>query len=207
MAYKFLKQSLAPGRYEPEGIYLTLPVEGRCIVVQSWGEYSDFYSSYTYNGVPLKGHNGIDIEVQPGVATLAIDHGRVTGIGHETPGWGRYIKLEHTWGESLYAHLGIIKVESGQLVKQSEKLGTVEPLLRQTISNKLPSFLHFGIRIKPYNRFDGWGGFVDPIPFLDAEQLFFATAHEGSEAPLHTTENRPFSPHPMLIENQIRRRP
>ena len=31
--------------------------------------------------------------------------------------------------------------------------------------------LHFAVRISPYNRFDGWGGFANPLLFLDPSDL------------------------------------
>lgn len=208
MTYKFLSQPLDQGRYEPEGIYLTLPLEGQCIVVQAWGEHSDFYGTYTYNNVPLKGHNGIDIQASANADVLAVDAGRIISIGIESPGWGRYIKLEHTWGESLYAHLGQISVASGQLINRSSKIGTVEPLLKTTVSRNMLSFLHFGIRIKPYNRFDGWGGFVDPTPYLPPNQLSFQLGEDSSNLEVAPISKLPsFSPHVMVIEGNQTRRP
>lgn len=207
MSFKFLKQPLAKGLYEPEGIYLAPPLEGSCLIIQTWGDNHEFYRAYTYNHVPLKGHNGIDLLAQPGAAVCAVDHGRVMGIGNESPGWGRHVKIEHSWGESFYAHMGTILVEAGQLVTQSQKLATIEPVLRQSVSGKTPSYLHFGIRIKPYNRFDGWGGFVDPVPFLDPEHLSFSTTGESSFDQNSSSGTYSFPPHPMLTEHSQQHRP
>jgi murein DD-endopeptidase MepM/ murein hydrolase activator NlpD len=202
MTYKFLTQPLTKGFYEPEGIYLALPLEGECHVVQSWGENSAYYGSYTYSGVPLKGHNGIDFQAQTGASVLAAARGRVMSIGYEPEGWGRYIKLEHSWGESLYAHLGTVTVDAGQLVEQRETLATVEPALPPRAERAIFSYLHFAIRIKPYNRFDGWGGFVDPTAFLDPSRLFFAAAEEIDEVGVSGVY-----PHPMMKEQECSRRP
>ncbi len=202
MTYKFLTQPLTKGLYEPEGIYLALPLEGECHVVQSWGENSAYYGSYTYSGVPLKGHNGIDFQAPTGASVLAAARGRVMSIGNEPDGWGRYIKLEHSWGESFYAHLGTITVDAGQLVEQNETLARVVPTLPPRAERTIFSYLHFAIRIKPYNRFDGWGGFVDPIAFLEPSKLFFASAEE-----LDKEDATAFSPHPMMKEQERSRRP
>jgi murein DD-endopeptidase MepM/ murein hydrolase activator NlpD len=36
--------------------------------------------------------------------------------------------------------------------------------------------LHFGIRIYPYTRGDGWGGFVNPVPHMQPGDLVFPNA-------------------------------
>jgi len=61
--------------------------------------------------------------------------------------------------------------------------------------------LHFGIRIFPYRRTDGWGGFVDPSPFMQPEDLLFPAA---SAAALPTIEPQPA---PMAPELPGRARP
>ncbi len=194
MTFKFLIQPLAKGLYEPEGIYLALPLAGECRIVQTWGENSSFYSAYTYSGVPLKGHNGIDFYAQAGAPVFAVDKGKVMNIGYEPTGWGRYLKIEHSWGESLYAHLGVITVDAGQQVGQLASIATV--------GHESSTYLHFAIRIKPYNRFDGWGGFVDPIAFLDPSNLSFAHPEEIDKAPPISID-----PHPMAKEHDTSRRP
>jgi murein DD-endopeptidase MepM/ murein hydrolase activator NlpD len=196
MTFQFLTQPLQQGRYEPEGIYLALPLEGSCHVAQTWGENSEFYSAYSYQTVGLKGHNGIDFWAKAGTAVLAVDKGRVIGMGNEPDGWGRYLKVEHSWGESFYAHVGTIHVDTGQVVERQTKLATVS-----IAEAGIDSYVHFGILINPYNRFDGWGGFVDPMPFLDSTRLFFPNTTDLAEAQSH------FSPHPMAKDQSQIRRP
>ncbi len=173
MSFKFVNQPLASGLYEPEGIYLYTPFAGRCPIVQFWGEHAEYYSQFKYNGVPVKGHIGLDFAMPRGSNIYAVDQGRVIEISYEPQGFGRYIKLDHSWGESLYACLDEVAVDSGQLVARGAWLaysgdgnGTVQP------------HLHFGIRIKPYNRFDGWGGFTDPLPYLSPADLLFPTEED-----------------------------
>jgi hypothetical protein len=188
MSYKFLNRPFEDGAYEPEGIYLNLPLDGDGLVVQLWGENSEHYAHFTYNGVSLKGHNGIDFLVNPGINVLAVDPGRVTAIGEERGGLGRYVKLEHRWGESLYAHVDTILLDAGQLVDYTN---------RATLR---PTYLHFAIRIKPFNRFDGWGGFVDPLPYLNPTRLQFV-----ADLPPEQTPTLP--PHAMIREQGQSRRP
>jgi murein DD-endopeptidase MepM/ murein hydrolase activator NlpD len=190
---KFFKQTLSPGLYEPEGIYLDMRFEDLWPIVQFWGENSDFYSQFKYNGIPVKGHLGLDFRVAPGTALLAVDEGRIMEISCEIGGFERYIKLEHRWGESFYAHIGSIYVESGQIVKRNERIGTT-----QAPDGKGSPHLHFGIRIAPYNRFDGWGGFTDPLPFLDSDKILM-----NDDEITHPL----FEPSPMAIESPRMRRP
>lgn len=204
MTYQFLKRPLEQGRYEPEGIYLSLPVVGEAILVQSWGEHEQIYRAYRYNGVPLKGHNGLDFQISHETNIIAVDDGRVQEIGRETNGFDQYIKMEHVWGESFYANLSQIVVDSGQQIKRAEILATIAPL-PQRKRNQLDAFpstyLHFGIRVRPYNRFDGWGGFTNPLPYLDPSSLTFGQNERDNR------ERTIYEPHSMFIETENRRRP
>lgn len=203
MSYKFLNRPFEDGAYEPEGIYLSPPVEGEGLIVQLWGDNSEHYSHFTYNGVPLKGHNGLDFLVNPGVNVLAVDPGRVTEIGEERGGLGRYLKLEHRWGESLYAHIDTILPDAGQQVERGMPIAIIGDLALVDYTNRAtlrPTYLHFAIRIKPFNRFDGWGGFVDPLPYLNPVRLQFV-----ADLPPEQTPDLP--PHGMMHEHGQNRRP
>lgn len=195
MKYKFATQPLLSGLYEPEGIYLSTPFDGDCPLIQFWGQHPDFYHQYKYNGVPLKGHPGLDFDMTPGSDLFAVDNGRVTEISFEPGGFERYLKLEHRWGEAFYAHLGEITVEAGQIVKRNSFIARVA-------ANRLglPPHLHFGIRITPYNRFDGWGGFADPLPFLNPSNILLPDSDaDGAQTS--------YQPQPMIEEKPGLRRP
>jgi murein DD-endopeptidase MepM/ murein hydrolase activator NlpD len=176
MPGSFVAQSTMSNAYGPEGIYLSAPVEGDCRIVQGWGENPEFHSQYTYAGVHLKGHIGIDLATEPGSNVLATDAGRVTELSIEPGGFGRYIKLEHRWGESLYAQLGDILVESGQTVARGQIMAHTEASRRPYTPH-----LHFAIRILPFNRFDGWGGYSDPLPYLYVGDVETVAEDAGAE--------------------------
>jgi murein DD-endopeptidase MepM/ murein hydrolase activator NlpD len=184
------------GQFEPEGIYLALPLDGGALLLQAFGAHPEFHGRATYNGIRLKGHPGIDLQAQPGAWVLAADAGRVIEISVEPGGFGRYIKLEHAWGESLYAGIGAPAVDAGQSVPRGHRLARLDPPRPQSTRpgaagtdpaanpaadaaaaggmrprDPYPTHLHFAIRITPYNRFDGWGGFTDPLPYLYAPNL------------------------------------
>lgn len=199
MTYKFLTRPLEDGAYEPEGIYLSLPLEGDCTVVQFWGDNPDYYDQFHYNGVPLKGHIGLDFLVTTDTYVLAVDPGRVTEIGEEQGGFGAYVKIEHQWGESFYAHVDTLLIDSGQLVTRGARIAVISGGA-PVASTAQQNYLHFGIRIKPFNRFDGWGGFVDPLPYLNPAKLVLLSENNADL-------NSFFSPHSMVREYATMRRP
>ncbi len=156
---------LAPSNLR-SSIVVGKPFDGIGAVTQWWGSNPDFYSQFTYDGVPLRGHNGIDFGVEPGTPLLAVDAGRVKRSSFEEGGFGNFVLLEHTWGESLYAHMTERAVGEGDTVQAAQFIGPSG----NTGAGTGPH-LHFGIRILPYMRTDGWGGFCDPKPFMNPAHL------------------------------------
>lgn len=199
MSTRNLRYIQFAGQTEPEGIHLMLPLDIETVqVLQGWGANTAYHAHFTYNGVPLKGHPGIDLLAPPGAAILATEQGRVIEISNEPGGLGRYIKLDHRWGESFYAQVGEILVETGQVVSRGQAIARTE------ILNRLfPIHLHFAIRLHPYNRFDGWGGFSDPTPFLYVAELISATETDDSD----TIAQRATPLPPMAAETPHMRRP
>jgi murein DD-endopeptidase MepM/ murein hydrolase activator NlpD len=195
MSFKFMGQPLLAGLYEPEGIYLHSPLTGPLAILQRWGEHAEFYRQFTYNGIPLKGHPGLDLAAPVGTPVLAVAPGRVVELSYERGGFGRYLKLEHSWGESLYAHLAEPLVESGQGVMR----GALIAYSGDNDGALLPH-LHLAVRIQPYNRFDGWGGFSDPLPFLNSQALAEPELADGAA-------EMQLIPAPLAVERPGIRRP
>jgi murein DD-endopeptidase MepM/ murein hydrolase activator NlpD len=79
-------------------------------------------------GAPRSGnvaHRGVDIEAPLGSSVLAIRSGRVIMTGRHR-GRGLYLELDHGRGlRSLYAHLQTIEVDTGDRVRQGQRIGTV----------------------------------------------------------------------------------
>ena len=194
MKYRFMTQRLETGLYEPEGIYLSTPFDGSRQVIQFYGQHPDHYAQFRYNSIALKGHPGIDFAMPPGTDLFAVDNGRIMAISVEAGGFERYIKIEHRWGESLYAQVGEVQVEAGQLIKRNDTIAA-----SGTNRHDVEAHLHFAIRVTPYNRFDGWGGFIDPLPFLSPSNIVLP---DSEDELLH-----PFILHPMPEEEPGMRRP
>jgi murein DD-endopeptidase MepM/ murein hydrolase activator NlpD len=142
--------------------YLSAPYRGRYPISQLFGQNPGFYGQYTYEGVPLRGHNAVDVAMPIGADLLAVDSGRASQIGFDANGYGHYVVLEHSWGESLYAHMAQVNLGLGQRVAAGGVIGS-----SGNSGSSTGPHLHFAIRIPPYSRGDGWGGFSDPLPYLD----------------------------------------
>lgn len=144
------------------------PIKGiEKYITQEFGKNEALYSKYKIGGVALKGHEGLDLRAPTGTEILACDDGFCQeAIDQSKVGYGKYVKLVHTWGESVYAHLKEFKIKQGAQVKKGQVIA-----LADNTGNSTGSHLHFGIRINPYRRDDGWGGYSDPEPYLFGEDL------------------------------------
>lgn len=202
MSYKFVFKPLQYGLYEPEGIYLEVPFQESALFVQDWGSAPKFYAQFQYSGISLKGYIGAGFDVHPNTAILAMDGGRVSEINIEPGGFERYVRMEHWWGESVYARVNAIQVESGQMIERGTPVAMAGNLRSSIQDNS--AFLrrfHVGIRIFPFNRFDGWGGFSDPIPYwnpVGMQNYFVVPSLQEKEL---------YPPLPMINETEKMRRP
>ena len=151
---------LIPSQFK-DLIRLGKPFEGTFNVTQLFSDRPAFYSQFKYDGVELRGHNGVDFGTPIGTAILATDDGEVATVGFEPKGFGNYVKLKHVWGESIYGHLYSPGVKEGVTVARGDVLGK-----SGNTGNSSGPHLHFGIRIHPNKRGDGWGGYCDPVPFM-----------------------------------------
>lgn len=151
--------------------YLSAPYRGTHFISQLFGQNPGFYGQYTYDGVPLRGHNAVDFAMPINTALLAVDDSRVSQVGFDADGYGHYMVLEHSWGESLYAHMAGINIGMGQRVARGDVVG-----FSGNSGSSTGPHLHFAIRITPYNRADGWGGFRDPLPYLNPDSYILPVA-------------------------------
>lgn len=131
------------------------------VMTQPFGVNEHIYKKFLYDGVPLLGHNGVDYGVPEGTPIRAVDAGTVIEQANDVEGYGLYIKIKHAWGETLYAHLSKFARAVGGVVAQSEVIG-----LSGNTGNSTGPHLHFGIRVNPYRRTDGYGGYENPLAYL-----------------------------------------
>lgn len=134
-------------------------------ITQSFGERPDVYK-------PLKGHMGVDFRTiyddsKDGKRSVyAAANGVVIELGDQrSKGYGKFIRLRHNDGsESIYGHLSEWKVGINQSVFVGKQIG----ISGNTGFSSAPH-LHFGYRPDNYDGNNGFGGYVDPIPFFTEE--------------------------------------
>lgn len=162
-----------------QAIRVARPFAGVWPVTQGWGLWPEFYRQFLYDGVPLKGHNGIDFGTPENTPLLAVDDGEVLRVDFEPDGFGHFVLLRHRWGESLYAHLNRVDVAQGAPLALGQSLG-----LSGNSGGTFGPHLHFGVRVYPYRRTDGWGGFVNPLPFMQLADLPISRGAEARPQPM-----------------------
>ena len=87
-------------------------------------------------------HRAIDVAAPTGTIVTAADRGVVMRAGWNNQGYGLFVIIDHNIDYvTLYAHLGEILVEEGQVVAQGEIIGKVG-----STGNSTGPHLHFEIR-------------------------------------------------------------
>jgi len=124
-------------------------------ITQMWGENGELYAKWH-----LKGHNGLDLGMPEGTPVRAAAGGWVREA-MSSPALGNYIKVMHDWGHTIYAHLSALRVAHGDKVTAGQVIG-----LSGNTGNSTGPHLHFGVRINPYDRSDGWLGYSNPLALL-----------------------------------------
>lgn len=143
-------------------------------ITQRFGltDFATSYGSDVYNG---KGHNGIDFRAPIGTPVYAAEDGIVKATGdtdNVCPGgsYGKWIIIDHPNNLStLYAHLSLQKVTSGQSVKRGDFIGysgrtgyVTGPHLHFTVyalqTFRLARTVHCG-NVPA-------GGYLDPLDYL-----------------------------------------
>ena len=140
--------------------HLTHPIANPAarIISQRFGENPQDYARFG-----LAGHAGVDYAVPSGTPILAVDSGEAVELGDDS-NYGIYVKLRHSWGESLYAHLRLgLNLDVGNAVGKGQIIGT-----SGNTGNSTGPHLHFAMRVNPYQRGAPYDGYTDPLPHLGA---------------------------------------
>lgn len=108
------------------------------------------------------GHNGIDYDT-PAWTPIVAAHSGMVYSGYEAGGYGNFVFITGEV-ESVYGHLARVTKTSG-FVNEGEVIG----YSGNTGFSSGPH-LHFGVRPVPYNRNNGFGGYIDPQPLFGLNQ-------------------------------------
>lgn len=140
---------------------LHYPFSGNFAVTFSFGAKSDneeIKKKFAEWGIT--GHNGLDFGLAEGTEVFSCDNGDVIQSG-ENGDFGNSITIEHSWGQSLYAHLKETKISEGENAEINKIIG---------ISGKTGAafgeHLHFAIKPNNPDVNNGYLGFIDPSPYL-----------------------------------------
>lgn len=133
---------------------------GPAPITQHFGENPADYARFG-----MAGHTGIDYGVPTGTPVYAVDSGVVQEAG-ELPDYGRYVKLRHPWGESVYAHLSEWSTQVGEVVGTGERIGLSGWTGNVDPKGPAGAHLHYAMRTYPYQRGAPYDGYTDPAPYL-----------------------------------------
>ncbi len=145
-----------PTPTQSKQVLVPLPFDGQFRLTQAFGE-----NPRVYRKLGLPGHNGLDWGMPEGTEVQAVDDGFVIRVEERPDGFGKHVKVQHAWGQTLYAHLSDFKVVLNQPVERGQVVG-----LSGNTGFSTGPHLHFGMRVKPYDKGDGWYGYTNPQRYL-----------------------------------------
>lgn len=125
--------------------------------------FNDACCRASYAKFNLKGHNGLDYGLPNGTKVVAPHEGKVIEATLDPKGYGLYLKIENAVEGSLLAHLREFKVGVGDTVSEGQLVG-----LSNNSGNSTGPHLHWGYYRFPRDRSNGFNGYIDQIPFINA---------------------------------------
>jgi murein DD-endopeptidase MepM/ murein hydrolase activator NlpD len=102
----------------------------------AWPIYGYLTSNYGYRASPFTGvrqfHSGIDIGAAMGTPIRAAMGGRVSAVGYDDS-YGNFVVITHHSGyRTLYGHMSVTRVKTGNYVGTGERIGDVGSTGRST---------------------------------------------------------------------------
>lgn len=144
---------------------MRVPFNGSYPITQGFGNKLILNGKDVYAQWGMRGHNGIDYGLPMGTPVVASVTGKVYR-GWDEGGYGNYIFLTGEGYECAYGHLAAIDVAQGANVVPGQPVG------RSGNSGfSTDPHLHFGTRPVPYNRNNGYLGYIDPLPLIAQDEI------------------------------------
>ncbi len=154
-------------------ISLKYPVTGgEYKVSQRFGVNLDGYPNF-YQQFGYKGHNGIDFYGVKNDYIFAACDGHVSVAHFNSTGYGNLtVIVDNEGGQHYYGHQNAISVKVGDEVKAGTLIGYMGNT-GNVIGGPLSdgTHLHYGYRPPGYDKNNGYGGFIDPMPFFEKVDL------------------------------------
>jgi len=140
---------------------LHFPFSGNIPVTFSFGAQSDNEEiKKKFSEWGIVGHNGLDFGLTTGTEVFSCDSGKVIQSG-DNGDFGTSITIQHSWGQSLYAHLSETKVKVDDEIQPNKAIG-----LSGSSGVAFGEHLHFAIKPNNSDSNNGYLGFIDPAPYL-----------------------------------------
>lgn len=140
---------------------LHYPFSGNIPVTFSSGAQSDNEKiKKKFQEWGIIGHNGLDFGLTSGTEVFPCDSGKVIQSG-DNGDFGTSIIIQHSWGQSLYAHLSESKVKIDDEIQPNKVIG-----LSGSSGAAFGEHLHFAIKPNTPDSGNGYLGFIDPAPYL-----------------------------------------
>ena len=145
-------------------------VNGEYKISQPFGTNPDGYPDF-YKQFGFKGHNGIDFYGVMNDYIFATCEGHVTVAHYDSTGYGNLtVIVDKEGGQHYYGHQNAICINVGADVKAGQHIGYMGNT-GNVIGNAYSdgTHLHYGYRPAGYDKNNGYGGFVDPMPYFRNE--------------------------------------
>lgn len=147
-------------------------VSGEYKISQPFGTnpdgFPDFYKQFGYIG-----HNGIDFYGVKNDYIFAACDGYVKTAHFDSTDYGNLTVIEDSeGGQHYYGHQNAISVWVGDTVKAGMLIGymgNIGNVIGGPYSDG--THLHYGYRPAGYDKNNGYGGFIDPMPYFEKEDL------------------------------------
>ncbi len=140
---------------------MTRPDLGKFPITQ---RFDDPCCRASYQQFGLQGHNGLDIGCPAWTPIVAAQSGTITS-GFEAGGYGNYVFITGSGYETVCGHLAKISRASGP-VTEGELIG-----YSGNTGFSSGAHLHWGVRPLPYNRNNGFMGYIDPLSTMDCTEI------------------------------------
>ena len=118
-----------------------------------------------YSSFGLAGHDGCDWMLPCGTPQICPEDTNKIYVGWDAKGWGNFVYGYSQWGEWILAHFQLIKVKSGQSLKQGELIG-----LTGTTGNSSGCHCHFGVKRNGVTD-PSMKNFVNPLKYIQEDNM------------------------------------
>ena len=146
---------------------MNYPVK-KVYITQEWGVNGDIYDRFGFLG-----HNGVDLRIYDEQGKRATNgnvyaphDGVVKERRNDAVGYGNYLKIESDVEGSILGHLKEFRVNINTHVKQGDLVA-----ISNNTGWSTGSHVHWGYYRHPRDRNNGYGGTIDPTPYIEEEDM------------------------------------